>query len=247
MSTVKDILDALERFAPFETAEEWDNSGLIVGDENQTVTCVLTALDVTPSAIEQAVRCGAQLIVSHHPVIFDPLSQLTATHLAYQLANQNIAAIAVHTNGDKAIGGVNDRLASLLGLTDTNVAEDGMTRIGRLPEPMTAQAFADYTANVLHTTVRIKKGTDLVRTVAVCGGAAADLVIPLLSKADAAVTGEVKHHEWLQVPPVKTLIDGGHYATEIAMATALAEYLAVQFPTIQITVADQTAPYETVG
>ncbi len=247
MNTVKDILNALERFAPFETAEEWDNSGLIVGDENQTVTRILTTLDVTPSVIKQAQQCGVELIVSHHPVIFNPISRLTVTDPVYQLANHNIAAIAVHTNGDKAVGGVNDRLASLLGLTDINIAEDGMTRIGRLPEPMTPQAFADHTAKTLHTAVRVRKGGDLVRTVAVCGGAAADLVLPLLSKADAAVTGEVKHHEWLQVPPDKTLIDGGHYATEIAMASALAEYLAEQFPTIQITVADETAPYETVG
>ncbi len=247
MITVKEILNALERFAPFAIAEEWDNSGLIVGDEGQTVTHVLTTLDVTPSVIEQAIKLGAQLIVSHHPVIFNPITRLNTTDPVYQLANHNITAIAVHTNGDKANGGVNDRLASLLGLTDVTVAEDGMTRIGRLPEPMPAQTFAQHTAKALHTAVRVKSGTDMIRTVAVCGGAAADLVIPLLTQVDAAVTGEAKHHEWLQVLPSKTLVDGGHYATEIAMATTLATYLNTQFPTIQITVADETAPYETVG
>lgn len=247
MTTVKEILNALERFAPFSTAEEWDNSGLIVGNEDQTVTNIVTALDVTSSVIKQAKERGAQLIVSHHPVIFNPISRLDTADPVYQLANGNIAAVAVHTNGDKAQGGVNDRLASLLGLTDVTVAEDGMTRIGRLPEPMSPQTFAQYTANVLHTAVRARKGGDLVCTVAVCGGAAADLVVPLLAQVDAAVTGEAKHHEWLQVPPSKTLVDGGHYATEIAMASALAAYLQAQFPTIQITVADETAPYETVG
>lgn len=247
MITIKDILTALEAFAPFATAEEWDNSGLIVGDENQTVTSIVTALDVTPSVIEQAKRLGAQLIVSHHPVIFNPITRLNTADPAYQLANHDIAAIAVHTNGDKAQGGVNDRLAVLLGLLGVTVAEDGMTRIGRLPESMSSQEFAQYTAKALHTAVRVKSGTDTVGIVAVCGGAAADLVIPLLSQVDAAVTGEVKHHEWLQVPTQKTLVDGGHYATEIAMAAVLASYLLTQFPTLRITVADETAPYETVG
>ncbi len=247
MITIKDILTALEAFAPFSTAEAWDNSGLIVGDENQVITSIVTALDVTPSVIEQAKKLGAELIVSHHPVIFNPISRLNIADPVYQLANHNIATIAVHTNGDKAQGGVNDRLASLLGLTDVTVAEDGMTRIGRLPEPMSPQAFAQYTAKALHTALRVKSGTDMVQSVAVCGGAAADLVIPLLTQVDAAVTGEAKHHEWLQVPPTKTLVDGGHYATEIAMASVLASYLLSQFPTLTITVADETAPYETVG
>ncbi len=244
--TVQDIYNVIETKAPFSLAEDWDNSGLLVGDAEAAVTRVVVALDVTEAVIANAVKQKAELIVTHHPVIFDSLKTVLADSLVYRLAKAGISVISAHTNADKAAGGVNDCLCEKLGLTDTAVTEDGLCRIGTLPADMSAAVFSDYVAHCLNTAVRVKAGTATVRKVVVCGGAGADLVIPLLDTADAAVTGEVKHHEWLSVPSEKTLADGGHYATEIAVVDRLAEWLTASYPTLTVIPYYGEAPYQTI-
>ena len=127
---IQEIVAFLDSRAPFATAEEWDNPGLLVGSGSQPVTGVLVALDATPSALEAARAMGANLLVTHHPVIFSPLRRLAADSLPYRLAAEGIGLIAAHTNLDKAAGGVNDALAACLGLENVTVAADGMTRVG---------------------------------------------------------------------------------------------------------------------
>ncbi len=222
---VQDVYRILEQHAPFATAEEWDNSGLLVGDAAAPVTKIVVALDATDAVIDCAIREQAELIVTHHPVIFDPLTAVMHGTPVYRLVQAGITVISAHTNADKAAGGVNDALCEALGLSHTEITPDGLCRIGTLPANMSASVFADYVAQCLSTSVRVSEGTDTIRTVAVCGGAGADLVIPLLSEVDAAVTGEVKHHEWLSVPAAKTLVDGGHYATEIRVVDRLAAWI----------------------
>ena len=246
MITVADIVALMQEKAPFENAEPWDNSGLLVGDESALVSTVLVSLDITEETVAQAVAANAQLMVCHHPVIFDPLRSLPSSHLVYQLAQHKIAALCVHTNLDKAVEGVNDRLAQQLGLKQVTVAADGMSRIGRLPTVMTAETFGRHVSASLGTAVRLKNGTSPIQTVAVCGGAGAELVLPLLRKADAAVTGEVKHHEWLAVSADKTLADGGHFATENAVTDTLVRWLSQAFPTLTVCLGAQTPPYETI-
>lgn len=246
MTTVQQICDLLHAKAPFDTAEEWDNSGLLVGDKAVAVSTVYVSLDITAQTVARAAAAGAQLMVSHHPVIFDPLKALPATHLVYQLVKQGIGALCVHTNLDKAVGGVNDQLALQLGLDDIRVAPDGMSRIGQLSTPMTADGFSRHVSAALATAVRARVGTDTVRTVALCGGAGADLVLPLLSQADAAVTGEVKHHQWLDIDPAKTLIDGGHYFTENGVVAVLAAWLREAFPDMTVIQGEQAVPYITL-
>lgn len=244
--TVQDIVNVLEQKAPFGTAEEWDNVGLLVGDNEAEVSAVLVALDVTDEVIKQAIEQGVQLIVTHHPIIFDSLKALPSSHAVYRLAAAGIAVLSAHTNADKAAGGVNDCLCEKLGLTAVSVAEDGLCRIGRLPIAMSADAFAVYVANCLGTAVRLRAGDRTIQTVAVCGGSGGDLVVPLLEKADAAVTGEVKHHEWLGVPAAKTLVDAGHYATENGITERFAEWLRKALPTLSVTVHTGHAPYRTI-
>ena len=246
MVTVEQLLAFLEQKAPFALAEDWDNSGLLVGDLSQTVSKVLVVLDITDTAVDRAVECGAQLIVSHHPVIFEPLRTLSASHPAYRMAAHGIAALCMHTNLDKAVGGVNDLLAQQVGLTDVFVADDGFTRVGKLPFSMTAAQFGEEVSRALKTEIRISMGTAPITTVAVCGGSGADLVLPLLTTVDAAVTGEVKHHEWLTVPHEKTLIDGGHFMTEIAIVSQLTTWLQEAFPAITVVNGEQTPPYQTI-
>lgn len=244
--TVQDIFELLQQKAPFGLAEEWDNVGLLVGDENAEVTTVLVALDVTDALLDCAIEKKAELIVTHHPVIFNPLKSVTADSLVHRLVTAGISVICMHTNADKALGGVNDCLCKKLGLSDLEIAPDGMCRIGKLPASMTAEAFATYVAQCLSTAVRVKVGIDMIRTVVLCGGSGADLVLSLLDRADAALTGEVKHHEWLSVPSGKTLVDGGHYSTEIAVVDRFCEWLQDAFPTLNIVLFEGEAPYKTI-
>ncbi len=245
MNTVQEIVTFLRGKAPFEMAEEWDNVGLLVGDEKAVINTVYVALDITDEVIDKALVAGAQLIVSHHPVIFDPLKSVLANSLPYRLVSNGLSAVCMHTNLDKCAGGVNDTLAAALGLADVQVGPDGMCRIGHLMQPMTGEAFADHCANVLGAAVKAHIGTDTVKTVALCGGSGAELVLPLLETADAALTAELKHHEWLALSPKKTVIDGGHFETEVKVAAVLTEWLTARFPSLNVILGEQTPPYRT--
>lgn len=244
--TIRDIQAFWETKAPLHTAEEWDNPGLLVGDPDAPVTGVLTTLDITPAAVKQAAAMGANLILSHHPVIFSPLKRLTTDSVPYQLAKHGIAALCLHTNLDKAVGGVNDGLIAQLGWPAAKVAEDGLCRIVTLDTPLTPAQLADRVADRLHTAVRVSAGKGDIRTVAVCSGSGGDCLLPLAGGVDGVLTGEIKHHEWLAFAEAGvTAIEAGHYATEMVAAELLAQETATAFADLQVAAFDQPAPYET--
>lgn len=242
--TVQDVYNYLDSRAPFATCEEWDNVGLLVGDARKTVHRILVTLDVTDGAIDAAVATGANLIVSHHPVIFSPLTRLEAGSIPYRLAASGIAVICAHTNLDRADGGVNDSLAALLGLTDIRTADDGMCRIGTLPQSVTAATLAKSVATTLDTSVRVN-GSGTIRTVAVCGGSGGDFIAALAPIADAFVTGEVRHHEWLAARDI-AVIEAGHYATEVPVVDTLCRWLSDAFDT-PVTPYYDGEPYTTLS
>ena len=244
--TVQEILQQLAQRAPLHTAQEWDNVGLLTGDGAAKVTTAVTCLDVTDAAVDYAVSVGAQLIVSHHPVLFQPIRQLLSDHVLYRLAANGIAVISLHTNLDAAADGINDRLAAWLGLSDVTVLPDGLCRQGTLVSDITPQAFADSVSKTLHTAVRWRAGTRPIGTVAVCGGAGGDLLCELQPLPDAVVTGEIKHHEWLSFPPSVTVVEAGHYATEIQAATLLKDWLAAAEPTLSVYAFEDVPPYQTI-
>ena len=257
--TVSTILEALDAWAPCGTAAAWDNVGLLVGSGGRPVSRVLTALDVTPAVIEQAAACGADLLVSHHPVIFAPLRRLDDAHPAALLARHGVACIALHTNLDRAPGGVNDCLAAALGCRDVQTpADDGrpprlppdgdLCRLGRLPVPMTSAAFAAHVARSLRLprgVLQWQDGGGTVQTVGLCAGAGGDFVPALLARADAVVTGELHYHEWPRPmgAPAGTLIAAGHFYTERDIAGILAAYLSHRFPSLSVEPAQETCPY----
>lgn len=243
---IGEIAAYLHTLAPPDTAEAWDNVGLLVGNESDAVSRVLLTLDITPDAVERARQEGAGLIISHHPVIFHPLSRLGTNEVPYRLAQYGIAALCLHTNLDKAAGGVNDVLAARLGLLDTVTAPDGTCRIGRLAEPLPPAAFTARVAAALHTAVRRGPcGHDAIGTVGVCGGAGGDLMLPLLEEVDAFVTGEIRHHEWLTAGQSGALaIEAGHYATEAPVVDALADWLSARFPSLEWIIHRGRAPYQ---
>ena len=243
--TVQDIFDFLNEKAPFASAEEWDNPGLLVGDPRREVGRVLVALDATTGAVDTAVALGADLIVTHHPVIFAPLKRLEADSIPYRLAAEGLSLIAAHTNLDKAQGGVNDTLADRLGLENVTTAQDGFTRIGVLPSERTARDFAAHVAHALDAPVRYA-GESPVTTVAVCGGGGGDFIAGCVGLADAYVTGEVKHHEWLSAAGCINVVEAGHYATEVPVVDTLVEWLENAFPTLSVTVYRDGNPYDVI-
>ena len=134
--TVREIYDAIDRIAPFQTAMDFDNVGILVGDENVDVTKTLLCLDVTPRVLREAKSIGAELIISHHPVIFNPLRTVQPQSIVYALVQSGIAVISAHTNLDMAYPyGVNDALCRKLGLQNVRgILKEGETDIAYMGE-----------------------------------------------------------------------------------------------------------------
>lgn len=245
MKTVDEILNVLDEMAPLSTAEEWDHAGFQVGDLEANVKKALVCLDVTEAALKKAQEIGAELIVSHHPLLFSPISELPADHLIYKLAVAGISNVAMHTNLDKAQGGVNDCLAAALGLTDLREAY-GLGRVGTLETALSPREFAVKVKTLLGTAVRVKEGSRAVKTVGLLGGAGGDVLeSDEVAAADAFVTGEIKHHQWLAAPDV-TVVDAGHYATENVVVEPLCAALSAKLPDVEFIPFLATAPYETI-
>ncbi len=250
MTTVGEIYQEIDRWAPFATAMEFDNPGLLVGDPETPVEKVLLALDITAAETAEAASLGCGLIVSHHPVIFHPLRRLGTQDAPYLLARAGIAAVCAHTNLDLAPGGVNACLAERLGLQKVRAlcvdAHSGLPEAlcGELPQAMQPEEFARYVKQALGCSgVEFTVGAAEIRTVGICGGAGASCAPdPAVSGVQAFVTGEAKHHELLAaVQSGLTLVVAGHYATEAVVLQPLREKLARAFPDVVFFVAQCSA------
>jgi len=204
-ATVTQIYDIINEIAPFEKAEAWDNVGLLAGSMKNEVTGILCALDFTEEVLLEAERLGANLIVTHHPILFAPRKRLTEDdyegRVLCSLIRKNISLIAAHTNYDAASGGVNDILASALGLTNIRMVEsdeDSILRIGEI-EPIRLSDFRDKVSSILKDVVRMYgDGEKIIKTVAVCGGSGGEYApIAYNSGADVYVTGEMRYHDSL--------------------------------------------------
>ena len=227
---VQNVYDLIHTVAPFDTQMDGDNSGLLVGSPAQEISCILFALDVTEPVIDEAVAVGAELIVTHHPLMFSPVRSLTDEtyegRLIRRLVRENISLIAAHTNLDRAPGGINDTLAALCGLSE--ISGEGFFRTGLLPETVTVRAFADLLEKNLDTTVRIMAPEDrMIRRVGLCSGSGGDEWIHAAETGcDAFVSGEVRHHFALAMADAGiAAFECGHFATEEPGLAALAEAL----------------------
>lgn len=232
MAKVKDFYGYLNSIAPFETQEDWDNSGMLVGDMNAEVKTAAVVLDITHEEIKKAKAIGADLIISHHPVIFNPIKSVTKGSVPYELVASSINALCCHTPLDIADGGTNDSLAELLGINVTR-ADDPILRLGTV-EPTTAQELAGKIANTLNTKVRYTDAGKTIKKIAICTGAGCSL-IEAAGEIDAFITGDASHHNFLDcVQAGITLIAAGHYETEIIVVPVLVKKLQAQFPDIEI-------------
>lgn len=242
MSTVTHIYDAIDRLAPFWLTMDFDNTGILVGDRNREIACALLALDCTPAVVEQARQLGAQLIITHHPVIFHPLKRVNEDAVVYQLIRSDIAVISAHTNLDIAQGGVNDALVNAIGLRDCRGLEllneqtgAWLGRIGTLPEPLSPEAFAAHVKSCLNAaSVKFAAAPRAIHTVALCSGSGADCLDAAISAgADALLTSEVKQHEYLAAAAAGiSIFDAGHFDTEDIVIEPLRDYLAKEIPDV---------------
>ncbi len=234
---VKDVYEKLNEMAPFSLALDYDNAGFLIGDAAAVVKRVVVALDCTPLVVSKAKEVGAELIVTHHPVIFNPLKSVTAEQgVVYDCLSANIAVISAHTNLDSAKDGVNDCLAKALGLTDITVIEDEegfCFRKGKLSKAISALEFAKKIKSALGGVVRYTDGEKPIHTVAVCGGSGGELLELALKQADAFVTADVKHKTFISADANKfSLFDAGHFHTEDTVIEPLAERLSKALPEI---------------
>lgn len=251
MTTVENVYDFINSFASFETAADWDNSGLLVGDGHSAVTGILVALDVTENEIEQASENGCSLIVSHHPVIFHPVKCIEAGTPVYDAVRNGIDIISVHTNLDKASDGVNDVLCKRLGLEfvkEPGTVGDGFLNIGRLPSKKTLIETAEYISECLKANVRFNGGKAIIERVAVCSGAGSDLLREAkYADCDALITGDASYHDFLDAESLgMTLFAAGHFETEVIVLETLAEKLRNEFPDMAIIISERKSPVETV-
>lgn len=255
--TIRELYEQIDKeVSPFRWAESWDNAGLLAGDPERNVTAALVCLDITPRTIAEAAACGANVLVSHHPVIFHPLRRLTADETACRLVREDMGAICAHTNLDVAEGGVNDALARALSLTDLEGLEpaaEGQTlgRIGTLPAPLSPDAFAAYVEERLRPAggVRYVSGREEIRRVAVCGGAGGSLASLAKERgAQALVTGEVKHDVYVDCAARGfTVLDAGHFDTECVVLEPLAGRLAALCPGTPFIVSRAGSPVKLAG
>lgn len=233
---IDELVDWVGAWAPWDTAEEWDNCGLLVRMADK-VTGVVCALDITPETIAFAGEKGCNTLVSHHPVIFHPLKRLCGSQPAMQAARAGMNALCAHTNLDKAPGGVCETLARAVGLADIRPA-GGFCWLGKLPAPLPLAALARQVADRLAAPAQYTASLEKkpVRTVAVVSGAGGDLFGEAAALgADCLVTGEAGHHDFLDAAAVGLpIIAAGHWGTERLIAPVLARRLEEAFPGLPV-------------
>ena len=251
MATVADILKFIETAAPPCMAESWDNVGLLCGRRDREVKKLLVALDPFRNVIQEAIDWNADLIVTHHPLIFrDKILALNedteTTRCLLTLIEHRIAAINAHTNLDLAPGGVNDVLAATLGLTDITLTHPegtdeagnpyGLLRCGNV-EPQPLARFLETVKEKLKCDgLRYVDAGKPVRKVAVGGGSCADGMFEALAAGcDTFVTSDIKYNQFRTAYEIGlNLIDAGHFHTENPTMPVLAEKLQAAFPKVAV-------------
>lgn len=247
MTTVQDILDFLETVAPTNLKMEWDNVGLLCGSKDTPITKILVALDPFQNVCQEAVDFGAELLLTHHPLIFTApraITDETPMGRSIQLLCRNgISAVNAHTNLDCAEGGVNDVLAQTLGLEDITpiVSPEGtLLRHGYVEEQLLCN-FLCHIKEKLHCKgLRFVAGGTPVHHVAVGGGSCgSELMDAYKAGCDTFVTSDVKYNQFQDAIDLgMNLIDAGHFATENPVMSVLADKIRAKFPEIQVKISE---------
>ena len=248
MTTVKNIYDYINSIAPFDTQEDWDNSGHLAGDFRKEVKRCVLALDAVKDVCRFAADVDAQLLVTHHPLIFRGIDSVKSDSAVYALVNSGVACISAHTNFDIADCGINFNLASLLGLNNPRRVEGSFIVAGELDSPMSIDDFAEPVSNTLECNgIRYTDTDKLIKTVAVGGGACEEEADAAFEAADCFVTGDMKYHIMLNyAEDGKTVISAGHYETESKPFLMIKDKLEEVFPDVEFIIAPYDNPIKTV-
>lgn len=222
----------MEQLAPRETALGFDNVGLLVGTRRKEIRKVLIALDCTPEVVKEAVRENADLIITHHPLMFSAVKRILpddpVSGPVYELIRNDIAMFAAHTNLDAAEGGVNTALCNVLGLNNVEIIPlENIMRIGNLQKEMMLDDFAGFVEEKLKIKVLISGENRMIKRVAVMGGAGGnDYALAHKYGADVYLTGECKHSQAIEASVLGLpIITAGHHQTEAVVLKPLMDYL----------------------
>ena len=246
MATVNDILQFVETLAPGELKMDWDNVGLLCGSKNAEVTRILVALDPFEGVCKEAADTGAQLIVTHHPLVFQAPTAITdetsVGRSIMLLCRHGISAINAHTNLDCAEGGVNDVLAARLGL-ETITPINNLLRMGEVTEQPLPEFLATVKKNLGCKGLRYVDSGKPVHKVAVGGGSCAGGMMEAIDAGcDTFVTADIKYNQFWDAHDLGlNLIDAGHFHTENPVVAVLAEKIAAAFPEVEVKISETHA------
>lgn len=248
--TVNELYRKMNRRFPVSLSCEWDNDGLMcTPDGSAEVGSVLLSLDVTEPVVDYAIERKFDLIVSHHPLLFHPLRSVTdgtgAGRKIIKLLESNISVFSFHTRADAAEGGVNDILASLIGLSDAEpFGEGGMGRVGYLPSPLSLEEFAETVRDALGCPyLSVSDGLNKVHRVALLGGDGKDFVdAAAAAGADTFLTGALSYNLMEEADEREiNLIEAGHYYTEAPLLEEFRRVINSAADNLYIETADSNA------
>ena len=242
---VKDIINIIEEFAPLSIQESWDNSGLCIGSPEDEVSSVLLGLDCTPELVDEAIACGADMIVTHHPLIFSGLKKISPENqigeVVMKAIRAGIAVYAAHTNADKVIAGVSGAMAARLGLENVEILDEdgdgtGLGVVGDFKKPMTVDEAVIYIKEKFDLkVVKASKPIEgLISRVAMCGGSGGSLIgKAVASGAQLYISGDISYHNFFTQKGFM-LMDIGHYESEKEIVEILFSLIKKNFPTFAV-------------
>ncbi len=236
-----EIINIMEEYANSSLAEDWDNVGLMLGDENANINKILVALDIDDKIIDEAIDKKCDMIITHHPFIFKSVKSIKSSDILgnriIRLIKNNICVFSSHTNLDIAINGTNDTLAKLLNLEkignlfDKENSKVGLGRVGEFSKTISFSEVVEKVKNVLNLKSLVVSG-DLdtkIKKIGICTGAGGevDFMLQAISKGcDAYITGDIKYHNSQVASDLGLcLIDATHYASEVIIVPVICDYI----------------------
>ena len=240
---VKDITDAIERFAPLSIQEGWDNSGLAVGSPEDAVHGVLVGFDCTKELIDEAVAEGCDLVVTHHPLIFHGIKKLCpgdpVSDAVIAAVRAGVAVYAAHTTADKVLAGVSGAMARRLGLEEITILEDeggyGLGAVGTLPEPLSGEEAAALVKEKFGLQgLRASRPVGRIGRVAVCGGSgSSEIGAARAAGAQLYISADISYHHFF-TPEGFMVMDIGHFESEVEIVDILSKVISENFPTFAV-------------
>lgn len=253
----RDIMNVIESTYPKHAALEWDNVGLLAGRADKDIKKIYIALDATDEVIDRAIEAKADMLITHHPLLFSPIKSITDEHFLgarlVRLIQHDISYYAMHTNYD--VHGMAELSGDILGLKDAvalevTEEENGIGRVGNLVEKMSLQDCCELVKEKFQLEhVRVFGNLNsMVHRVAICPGSGKGMAQIALEKgADVLVTGDISHHEGIDaLAKGLAMIDAGHYGLEYIFIDDVASYLEKNMKNVKVEKADICHPFQTI-